>query len=202
MASSYIESDPVFDSGIQALRDIESRSEIVVSEIPAPQNLAPLSIAFSLEVMPKSHSEDSEFGSGRLVILYDPNFNDSWNGHCRIILYAHAPLDPEIGIDPYLSAVAWSWLMDSLTEHDAAFHSEAGTATKIISTGFGSLADQGNGAKIELRASWTPQDFSQIVSHMQAIFDVVSLVSGLPPNSSTDSLLLHKRSRNVNNSSE
>lgn len=59
------------------------------------------------------------------------------------------PLEADIGVDPLLADVAWSWLIDALDSRHAAYHSASGTATKTLSKGFGSLAEEGDGAQIE-----------------------------------------------------
>ncbi|MFS2140714.1 DUF3000 family protein, partial [Duganella sp. Dugasp56] len=64
---------------------------------------------------------------------------------------------------------------------DAAYHSASGTATKILSKGFGSLAEEGDGAQIELRASWTPE--GDLRDHVEAWAELVCMLAGLPPGS-------------------
>ena len=51
--------------------------------------------------------------------------------------FAQAPLEPDIGVDPILADVAWSWLVDALDSRRAGYHSASGTATKTLSKGFG-----------------------------------------------------------------
>lgn len=90
-------------------------------------------------------------------------------------------LEPEIGTDPLLADVAWSWLTDALAERGASSRALAGTATKTVSRGFGSLASQGDGAQIELRASWSPDTPSN--AHIEAWAELVCMLAGLPPGS-------------------
>ena len=126
-------------------------------EIPAPSGLAPECLALAGDVRPEAAGVDSPYGTGRFILLHDPDEPAPWNGAWRIVCFAQAPLEPDIGIDPMLADVAWSWLMDALESRSAQFHSASGTATKTLSKGFGSLAAEGDGAQIELRASWSPQ---------------------------------------------
>lgn len=156
------------------------RSDITVHEIPAPEGLAPFALALAAEVRPDADGR-SLYGSGRLVLLHDPAEPAAWAGPWRVIAFAQAPLEPEIGTDPLLSDVAWSWLVDALASRDAEYHAASGTATKTISKGFGGLADEGDGAQIELRASWSPT--APFPSHVAAWAELVAMLAGLPPGS-------------------
>jgi hypothetical protein len=169
-----------FAHALRSFRSVVPRSELVVDEIAAPDTLAPWSAAMSAAVSPTGHGADSPYGGGRFVLLYDPELPHAWNGAFRVICYAQAPLETDIGVDPFLADVAWSWLVDALTERCAGYHSASGTATRVLSTGYGELAEQGDGAQIELRASWTPADHS-IAPHVEAWNDLVCMLAGLPP---------------------
>lgn len=186
----------IFERALSSLRSVTVRPDISLNEIQAPSDLAPFSVAYSIEVLPESHSTDSEFGAGRFVLLYDPEFNESWKGNFRAIMYSHAPLEVEIGADPFLATVTWSWLIDSLAAQGAEYIEEAGTATKMISRGFGSLAEHGEGAKIELRASWTPLRAEQAGLHLESCLSVVALLAGLPPSSDAESFTIHRLRKN------
>lgn len=157
------------------------RDDLVVEEIPAPAGLAPDAIAFAGDVRPDASTGESVYGTGRLILLHDADEPDAWGGPFRIITFAQAPLEPEIGTDPLLADVAWSWLVDALNSRGAAFHAAAGTATKTLSKGFGSLGAEGEGAQIELRASWSPS--GAITPHVQAWAELVCMLAGLPPGS-------------------
>ncbi|MFC7789718.1 DUF3000 domain-containing protein [Microbacterium sp. MAHUQ-60] len=170
----------LFDEAAAQLRDTPFRTDIVVREIPSPTGIAPFSIAFAADVRPDEHG-DSSYGSGRFVLLHDPEEPDAWNGAWRIIAFAQAPLEPEIGTDPLLADVAWSWLVDALESRAAGYHSASGTSTKMLSKGFGSLSREGDGAQIELRASWTPA--APLRLHVEAWVELVGMLAGLPPGS-------------------
>lgn len=157
------------------------RPDLSVREIAAPGGLAPECIALAGDVRPDAEGEDSRYGTGRFLLLHDPGEPPPWNGPWRIVCFAQAPLEPDIGIDPMLADVAWSWLMDALDSRRAGFHSASGTATKTLSTGFGSLAAEGDGAQIELRASWSPE--GEIAPHVEAWAELVCMLAGLPPGS-------------------
>jgi len=172
---------PAFASAAQRLRSLTFRSDFSVREIAAPVSLAPEAIAFAGDVRPDAEGIDSEYGTGRFVLMHDDSEPDAWGGPWRIVCFAQAPLEPEIGIDPLLADVAWSWLVDALDARGAAFHSESGTATKTLSKGFGSLAAEGDGAQIELRSSWTPA--GDLAAHIEAWAELVCMLAGLPPGS-------------------
>ncbi|MDN3309508.1 DUF3000 domain-containing protein [Microbacterium oryzae] len=163
-----------------AVRSATFRSDLSVRDIPAPQGLAPFSLALAADIRPDDHG-DSPYGTGRLVLLHDPEGQDSWAGPWRIVSFAQAPLESEIGTDPLLADVTWSWLVDALHSRGAPYHSPSGSATKILSKGFGSLADEGDGAQIELRASWSP--IGSFRAHVEAWAELVCMLAGLPPGS-------------------
>lgn len=156
------------------------RDELEVSTIPAPTGLAPFAHALAADVNPARHADDSDLGTGRLVILYDPESPDGWGGPVRVICYAQAPLETEIGLDPFVTDVAWSWLVDALAARGAQYTAASGTATKVLSTGYGELAGQGSGAQIELRASWTPLELD-LASHVEGWAELLCMVAGYPP---------------------
>ncbi|MFT3799085.1 DUF3000 domain-containing protein [Microbacterium sp.] len=170
-----------FGDVADALRAMEFRTDFTVREIAAPTSLAPDAIAFAGDVRPDADGLDSEYGTGRFILLHDAAAPDAWNGPWRIVCFAQAPLEPEIGIDPMLADVAWSWLVDALATRGADFHSASGTATKTLSKGFGSLAAEGDGAQIELRASWSPA--GDLTAHVAAWAELVCMLAGLPPGS-------------------
>lgn len=157
------------------------RDDLVVAEIDAPRTLAPEAIALAGDVRPDPATGESVYGTGRFILLHDPAEPEQWGGPLRIVTFAQAPLETEIGTDPLLADVAWSWLVDALRSRGARFHAAAGTATKTVSKGFGSLQAEGEGAQIELRASWSPD--SAIGPHVQAWAELVCMLAGLPPGS-------------------
>lgn len=170
------------------------RADLTVREIAAPQGLAPQSLAVAGDVRSAPDDVDSPYGTGRLVLLHDPDEPAPWNGPWRIVCFAQAPLEPEIGIDPLLADVAWTWLTDALASRSAGFHSASGTATKTLSKGFGSLAAEGDGAQIELRASWSPE--GAITPHVEAWAELVCMLAGLPPGSEGIAMLgSHRKTR-------
>ena len=178
--TAHPEAGTPFDAAVAELRATAFRDDIAVREIPTPQNLAPFAIALSADVRP-GEDGDSIYGTGRFILLHDPEEPDAWGGAWRIVIFAQAPLETEIGTDPLLADVTWSWLVDALDSRDAIYHSPSGTSTKTLSKGFGGLADEGDGAQIELRASWTPE--GPFRPHVEAWAELVGMLAGLPPGS-------------------
>ena len=184
----------VFAAAIESLQRVAVRDELALNEIAAPASLAPFAHALAADVRPIEHGEDSEWGTGRLVLLFDPEEPEEWGGAWRVICFAQGPLEPEIGVEQYVADVAWSWLIDALESRGARFHSESGTATKILSRGYGALAEQGDGAQLELRASWTP-DETDLVAHVEAWTELLALMAGMPPGTEQVALLERQRRR-------
>lgn len=181
-----------FPAVADALRALAFRSDFIVREIPAPASLAPDAIALAGDVRPDAHAIDSEYGTGRFILLHDGDEPDAWGGPWRVVCFAQAPLEPEIGTDPLLADVAWSWLVDALGARGAAFHSASGTATKTLSKGFGTLSAEGDGAQIELRASWSPS--GDLTAHVDAWAELVCMLAGLPPGSEDIALFAANKS--------
>ena len=184
----------VFTAAVDAVRAATLRDELTVTEIAAPGGVAPWSIALAADVHPARHGNDSELGTGRFILLHDPAEPEAWGGAFRVVCFAQAPLEAEIGVDPFLANVAWSWLVDALDSRGAKYSSASGTATKTLSTGFGELATQEDAAQIELRASWSPFDH-EITSHVEAWGELLCMLAGLPPVAEGVSLLSARRDR-------
>jgi hypothetical protein len=187
-----------FADALEAIRAAQTRPELAVTEIAAPMGLAPHAIALSANVTPARHDADSELGTGRFVLLFDPSAPEAWGGQFRVVCFAQAPLEPEIGLDPFLSDVAWSWLTDALDAHGARYSAPSGTATRILSTGYGELAAEGDGSQIELRASWTPiavdaASRADLGAHVESWGDLLCMFAGLPPAVEGVSLLSTRR---------
>ncbi|WP_396452155.1 DUF3000 domain-containing protein [Leucobacter aridicollis] len=195
----------VFVSAANVLRGAMLRQDLAVREIPPPERIAPHSVAFAAGVREGTGPDpesvlDSPAGAGRFVLMHDPDAVDEWGGDFRIVCYAQAPLELEIGVDPFISDVAWSWLTDALDSRSAQYTYISGTATKVLSSSFGALEARGDGAQIELRASWTllGEDFA---SHIEAWSELLCLLAGLPNEEGVASLTQHRvrAQRSANN---
>lgn len=181
-----------FRRAAASVRGAQPRPEMEVVEIPAPTGLAPYAIALAADVRPTTHGIDSLLGTGRFVLLYDPEEPDAWGGPFRIVAFAQAPLENEIGVDPFIAEVTWSWLIDALDSRGAEYHSASGTATKVLSAGFGELAGQGDASQLELRASWSPTS-PEVGPQVEAWCELLCMIAGLPPSPDAVSLLPRRR---------
>jgi hypothetical protein len=172
-----------FATRLAPIGTLPERSEIQLTQIPAPKGIAEEAVAVSAEVIHAEHSE-ADRGVGRLVICRDSSYPAGWNSDYRIILYAKSPVDLDMGKDDVVDELPWNWLMDSLEVKSANFHSEAGTTTRILSTGHGSLSAQSQHAEIEIRASWAPED-EDFSKHLDSFQRLMALISGLDPGDGT-----------------
>ncbi len=183
-----------FAQACASIKNVTFRHELSVREIASPQGVAPYSYAMAADVLIAEHEHESQHGTGRFILLYDPSEPEAWGGPFRVVAYAQAPLENEIGLDPFLADVAWSWLVDALTLREADYFNASGTATRVLSTGFGELADAGDGAQIELRASWSPAS-PTMGGQAEAWGELLCMLAGLPPTGEAVSLTAHRRER-------
>ena len=183
-----------FKLALESISSVTFREELTVRQIDSPSGIAPFSYALAADVLIAEHEHESQHGTGRFILLYDPSEPESWGGPFRVVAFAQAPLEAEIGLDPFLANVAWSWLTDALTIRDADYFNASGTATRILSTGFGELADSGEGAQIELRASWSPAS-PQMGDQAEAWGELLCMLAGLPPTADAVSLTARRRER-------
>jgi hypothetical protein len=167
----------VFRQAVESLTGTGVRREVRVEPLRPPQRLAPFSYAVSAEIL---DPEGRDLATGRLVLLHDPDGHEAWDGVLRLVAYASAELDDDMGIDPMLPAVGWSWLTDSLNERAAAYRAAGGTVTQTTSTRFGDLHGPRTAVSIELRASWTA-DTADLAPHLLAFIDLLCTAAGLPP---------------------
>lgn len=167
----------IFRLAVASLTGTQVRREVRVEPLRPPQRLAPYSYAVSAEII---DSEGRDLATGRLVLLHDPDGHEAWDGVLRLVAYASADLDDEMGVDPMLPAVGWSWLTDALDERAAAYRAAGGTVTQTTSTRFGDIHGPRTTVSIELRASWTA-DSAELAPHLLAFADLLCTAAGLPP---------------------
>jgi len=167
----------LFRRAVASLTSTSVRAEVHVEPLRPPQRLAPYSYAIAADVrLP----DGDELATGRLVLLHDPDGVEAWDGVLRLVAFASAELDPQMGVDPMLPAVGWSWLTGALDERAAAYRAAGGTVTQTTSTRFGDLAGPRTTIELEMRASWTAQD-ADISRHLHAFVDLLCAAAGLPP---------------------
>jgi hypothetical protein len=168
-----------FAAALASLRAARIRPELRLTEVPPPARIAPHAVALTAEVIGGS-DDDDDLASGRFVLLHDPACPEPWGGPWRIVTFARAELEPEMGIDPFLSEVGWSWLVESLESYAVEFTAEAGTVTTVVSESFGGLRERARVVELEVRASWTPTD-GDPAAHLEAWSDLLCTIAGLPP---------------------
>lgn len=165
-----------FRHALESLHRAQVRPEIVLTEVPAPQRLAPYGCVLAAEIV----SGGSTLADGRFVVLHDPAGQEEWHGTTRIAAYVRAEIDADMASDPLLSAVGWTWLTEALDAHGADHVAVGGTVTRTASCRFGLLADEPDEADVELRASWSPAG-DDLGAHLAAWCDVLGTAAGLPP---------------------
>jgi Protein of unknown function (DUF3000) len=164
-----------------------TRPEVVLTETRAPSKIAPhaLAVLASVNRHGGPSREDAEIAVGRLVLLHDPEGQAAWAGTYRIACFARADVEAEMGADPMLADVTWSWLMDALEANEADHDALAGTVTVTRSSRFGALAEddpeEGSSSEVELRCSWTPRWDTDPERHLSAFTQLLSDLAGLPP---------------------
>jgi len=164
-----------FRVAVRQMNAARLRPEILCEEMPAPQRIAPFASALSADVT----VDGVDVGTGRIVLLHDPDGNDAWDGTFRCVAYARAEIDPEMANDPMLGEVGWSWLTEALDAHGADYRAPSGSVTKVASESFGTMADEEATAQLEIRASWTP--IGDVTAHVEAWGELLCTSVGLPP---------------------
>jgi hypothetical protein len=182
---SALDDDPVpltaplpFRAAVMTLLATTPRPEARVERIRPPQRLAPWSFAVAVDVTGDRDADES--ATGRLVVLYDPDGLDAWDGEMRLVAYAQADLAPDMAGDPLLPAVGWSWLVESLVSREAPHVAAGGTITQTTSTRFGDVHGPSSTTQLELRGSWTATT-TDLAPHLLAFVDVLCAAAGLPP---------------------
>lgn len=173
-----------FRAAVDAMNSAAVHPEIEVGPIRPPQRLAPYSYAIGAEVLHDESApvaEQSEGDAfGRLILLYDPDGDEAWNGTMRLVAYIQADVEPALAADPLLPEVAWSWLVDALDEKADEILALGGTVTATSSVRYGDIAGPPRAHQLELRASWTATS-TELASHVEAFCDVLAHAAGLPP---------------------
>ncbi len=187
---------PLFRQAVDALIGTRPRQEVRLSELPAPQRLAPHSYALEATVLAargtaggaggSTEEEREELADGRFVLLHDPDGQEAWQSTFRIVTLARAELEAEMADDPLLPEVTWSWLTGALEARSAGYGEPSGTVTRVGSQFFGRLGDRPPESELELRASWTPEGGSptaapELAAHLTAWCELLCQCAGLPP---------------------
>ena len=165
-----------FRRAVAGMSGVDLRPEVAVSELPAPQRLAPHAVALHATVT----RAGEELADGRLVVLHDPAGQETWEGHTRCVAYVQASLDVEIASDPMLPGVGWAWLVEALDLAGAEHRAAGGTVTRTTSERFGALSEHPTAAEVEIRASWSPVG-DDLGTHLVAFAELLCTAAGLPP---------------------
>ncbi len=166
-----------FRTAVSTLLTTQVRQEARVERIRPPQRLAPWSFAVAIDI---STASNPDCATGRLVVLYDPDGAEAWDGELRLVGYAQADLAADMAGDPLLPAVGWSWLTESLEHRGAANTAVGGTVTQTTSTRFGDVHGPSSNTQLELRGSWTATE-TDLSAHLRAFVDLLCTAAGLPP---------------------
>jgi Protein of unknown function (DUF3000) len=133
-------------------RDAQISQDLTFEHVSAPKRLAPYATAIAAT----AQRDGADVAWGRLVLLYDPDGQQGWDGVFRLVAYIRAEVDPEIAADPLLGEVGWSWLSEALDAQVPGYAVPSGTVTRVITEGFGAKQDELPLTGFELRASWSP----------------------------------------------
>jgi hypothetical protein len=147
--------EATFAAAVAAFRagcDAQADRDLCFEDVPAPKRLAPYATAMAATVQ----RNDADVAWGRLVLLFDPDGQEGWDGVFRLVAYVRAEIEPEMAADPLLGEVGWSWLCEALDAHVPGYAVPSGTVTRVITEGFGAKQDELPLTGFELRASWSP----------------------------------------------
>ena len=162
-----------------------ARDDLELEGWPAPRKLAPYAFALAAT----AYRDGEEAGTGKLMLLYDPDGRDGWTGTFRVVCHVQADVEEEMAADPLLGEVGWSWLTDALDLHAPGYTAPSGTVTRVITEGYGGKSDDPQATGFELRASWCPavssgEDSADIADELSgavvAWCDLLAAAAGLP----------------------
>lgn len=165
-------------SEIKALLENRNiRTEIKLDHTAAPARLATHTAAIVADV--DMHGE--EIGNGRLVVLFEPMFQDTWDGNLRLVGFVSADLETELVTDPMLLEVGWSWVEDSFNERGLNPLALSGTVSRSGSQSFGDISMREPEGQVEIRVSWTVPASESFTTHALAWIDLMTCAAGLEP---------------------
>ena len=169
--------EAAWNDAVKTLHGATRRTEITLTEVPAPIRLAPFALALSGLLTVDS---DSELSSGKFVLLHDPDGQPTWESTFRIVTFVNAEIEPDVVTDEMFDEVAWSWLIEALENSEANFGNLSGTVTRTVSRSFADLADRERETELEIRASWSPTT-AELAPHLTAWCSLLEKAAGLEP---------------------
>lgn len=187
----------VFDDAVARLASVQVRPDFVLREAPAPQRLAPSTVAVTAEMA----DPESDLVSGRFVLLHDPDGVDEWEGSFRAVVFVRAELEADLLHDDLLHDVGWSWVTESLSLWGCHVSQLGGTVTRTAGRSFGTMVERPDEGFVEIRASWTPSEgpegllIDDFDAHASAWLDLMAMSAGLPPLPSDVGIVPHRRAR-------
>jgi hypothetical protein len=125
-------------------------------------------------------SPSGDEASGSFVVLHNPDPPPVWEGDVRVVTLAKALVDQEMGTDPLVAEVAWTWLAESLDAIGPLPAALSGTVTRTASESFGGLRARGVSVGLEVRASWTPST-ADAGAHLAAWLEFLASLAGIEP---------------------
>lgn len=174
----FVDAWPELAADLSAFIDSNQvRPELSLSAAPAPARLATHTSAVLADVT----RGDTEIADGRLVVLYEPEYQEAWEGHLRLVGYVRADLETEMVMDPLLLEVGWDWATEALERRGLQATAVSGTVSRNSSQSFGDIAGRPAEGNIEIRMSWTATDINQLQDHLAAWCDLLASTAGLEP---------------------
>ena len=168
----------IFRAAVESLTGTTVRPEVVVEPLRPPQRLAPV----ELRAERRHPSADGvDLASGRLVLLHDPDGHEAWDGVLRLVAYASAELDEQMGVDPMLPTVGLELAhRRARRARRAAYRAAGGTVTQTTSTRFGDLAGPDDHG-VDGAARVVDGRHADLGPHLLAFVDLLCTAAGLPP---------------------
>jgi hypothetical protein len=161
-----------FQAALQSLKQTHVRPEVHLAEAPAPKRVAPYAVAIDGEVGDEA-APDAE---GTLVVLYDPQGQENWDGQFRLVSYLEVQVDRAEACDPMLPSVAWSWVTDAIGHQSV--HNLKGSVSLVSSTTFDGEGEKPGKSIVQIRASWSP-DNEQVGPHLELWAEMLAMAGGL-----------------------
>jgi hypothetical protein len=165
-----------FAEAIASIQALRPRRDVALTEIAPPTRIAPFALAIEARIAGALEEE----ASGSFVLLHNPDPPRIWEGDLRAVTLARTQVDQEMGADPLLPEVAWTWLAEVLDGIGPLPAALSGTVTRTSSEGFGGLRPRGIATGLEVRASWTPPT-ADAGAHLAAWLDFLALLGGVEP---------------------
>ncbi|MFM1787297.1 MAG: hypothetical protein RL228_1247 [Actinomycetota bacterium] len=166
------------NSQIKALlENRNTRPEVKLDHTAAPARLATHTAAVVADV----DVNGEEVGNGRLVVLFEPLFQDTWDGNLRLVGFVSADLETELVTDPMLLEVGWSWVEDAFKGRSINPLALSGTVSRSGSQSFGDLSMRQPEGQVEIRVSWTVPADEDFTEHALAWVDLMTSAAGLEP---------------------